>query len=206
MSKKTTSFFFLIFFILFSSFVFGQQKNIASIRNLIENNAAIEAIEKTEELLELDQNNPILLNLRAIATIFQSSVNDETNNKIALIFLTKAIKIDSLNAELFYNRSWVNMALNKNINAWLDAQKAVSLDSSNVLYQNNVLKHFWLMKKNKEALLLAEKQIKKFPNDGYAYHVRGNLKRDFLKKYIEGNEDLKKSEELKWQGGFHLIY
>lgn len=206
MTEKTTSFFFLIYFLLFSSLVFGQQKNFVAIRNLIENNAAIEAIEKTEELLEKDPTNSTLLNLRAVATIYQSSVNDETNNKIALTFINKAIKIDSSNAILFYNRSWINMALNKDKNAWLDAQKAVSIDSTNVLYQNNLLKHFWLMKKNKEALAIAEKQIEKFPNDGYAYHVRGNLKRDVLKKYIEGNEDLKKSEELKWQGGFHLIY
>jgi hypothetical protein len=45
-----------------------------------------------------------------------------------------------------------------------------------------------------------------FPGDGYAYYVRGNLKRDYLHKYPEGNKDIKLGEQLGWRQGMHLMY
>jgi hypothetical protein len=37
-------------------------------------------------------------------------------------------------------------------------------------------------------------------------YVRGQLKRDYLHKYPEGNKDIKKSEALGWKKGFDLMY
>lgn len=79
--------------------------------------------------------------------------------------------------------------------------KALSLDTTDVLLYGDVLRSLWIRNKNREAYAYADKVIALFPNDGYAFYVRGNLKRDFLHKYPEGNIDIKRSEMLAGNRG-----
>ena len=164
------------------------------------------AIPLLDSCIKINNKNADVYNLRACATIYSSSVNDEKNNKTAIRFFTLAIGIDSTNNWYYNNRGWSYQMLDNYAPAMKDFRMAISLDTANVYYYGNVLRVLWLQKKNKEAYTYSEKIIALFPADGYAYYVRGQLKRDYLHKYPEGNKDIKKGEELGWQQGLRLFY
>ncbi len=175
-------------------------------RRLMGESEYVKAILLIDKCILLDNKNAYVYNLKGCATVFKSSINDEINNKQALILFNKAIEIDSSKSEYYNNRGWANQNLDKLILSYLDYKKALSLDTNNLVSYSNILRNLWIRNKFKDAYTYSEILIKKFPNDGYAYHVRGNLKRDYLHKYKEGNIDLKISEKLRWNMGQFFIY
>jgi tetratricopeptide (TPR) repeat protein len=164
------------------------------------------AIPLLDSCIKINKNDAGACNLRACATIYQSSLNDEKNNRVAIGFLTQAIQNDSSNSWYYNNRGWSYQMLDKYAASLKDFKRAMSLDTSNVYFYGNILRVLWLQNKKKEAYAYSDKIIGLFPNDGYAYYVRGQLKRDYLHKYPEGNKDIKKSEELGWLQGMQLYY
>ena len=165
-----------------------------------------EAIPLLDSCIKKAGGDAYVNNLRGCATVLQSSLNDDKNNLAAIGSYTKAIRSDSSNSWFYNNRGWSHQFLENYTAALKDFKKASSLDTTDVYLYGNVLRVLWLQKKNKEAYAYSEKLIKLFPTDGYAYYVRGQLKRDYLHKYPEGNKDIKKSEELGWQQGVRLYY
>jgi tetratricopeptide (TPR) repeat protein len=159
-----------------------------------------------DKCILLDGKNAYTYNLKGCATVFKSFINDEKNNKQAAILFTKAILLDSLKSEYYNNRGWAYQNLDKLPQSYGDYKKALLLDTSNMNSHHNILRNLWIRNKFKDAYAYAEIVIKKFPNNGYAYHVRGNLKRDYLHKYKEGNMDIAISEKLKWSMGHFFIY
>lgn len=164
------------------------------------------AIPLLDSCIKINKTDPVAFNLRGCATIYQDAVNDEKNNKKAIGFFTKAIQLDSSNAWYYHNRGWSFQQLDKYAASLKDFRKAVALDTANVNLYGNVLRVLWLQNKNKEAYAYSEKIIRLFPRNGYAYYVRGQLKRDYLHKYPEGNIDIRKSEKLEWEQGIRLHY
>jgi Flp pilus assembly protein TadD len=179
---------------------------ITKARNLMHNDNYKMAILFLDSCLKNNPVNAEACNLRGCATIFQSSVNDEKNNKVAISFFSRALQYDSTNFFYLNNRGWAYQILDDYLKSHADFTKAVQLDSNNAELHGNVLRNLWLRKKNKEAYNYCNKLIEKFPANGYAWYVRGQLKRDYLHKYPEGNKDIKKSEELGWHQGFYLMY
>jgi tetratricopeptide (TPR) repeat protein len=179
---------------------------VSEARKLMQNANYKTAIILLDRCLKMDQTNATAYNLRGCATIFQSYVNDEKNNKTAIIFFSKALQYDGANFFYLNNRGWAYQNLDDYLNSSLDFRKAVELDSNNVELHCNVLRNLWIRNRYKEAYAYCDKLINKFPNDGYAWYVRGQLKRDYLHKYPEGNKDIKKSEALGWKKGFDLMY
>lgn len=175
-------------------------------RNLLSNGMNAEAIYTLEASIKNGCTQSAIYNLIGCSFMTLTFVNDDTNNLKAIRHFDVAIKQDSSNPAFYNNRGWALQNLNKYKLALSDFKKAAFLDSMDVNYQGNVLRVLWILNKYKEAYSFAEELIKKFPEDGYAYHVRGNLKRDYLKKYPEGNLDIKKSELLKWRGGIYRRY
>jgi tetratricopeptide (TPR) repeat protein len=155
-------------------------------------------------LISIDSSDAPSLNLRACATIFRSSINDKKNNDTAIVFFTRAIRHDTTNYRYYVNRGWALQTMDKYQSSLKDFRKALILDSAVVDLHNKVLMSLYVQNRNKEAYALANRIIGKFPEDGYAWYVRGNLKRDYLHKYPEGNKDIKKSEELGWKMGYRL--
>jgi tetratricopeptide (TPR) repeat protein len=180
--------------------------HMAKARDLMERGEYKTALPFIDRCLLQDPNNSVAYNLRGCATILQSAVNDEKNNRTALDFFNKALKYDSTNASYLNNRGWAWQNLDDLKKSYTDYVKAVRLDSNNVQLQGNVLRNLWIRNRNKEAYDYSNKLIAKFPDDGWAYHVRGELKRDYLHKYPEGNKDIKKGKDLGWTGGFNLMY
>lgn len=166
----------------------------------------VSAISLLDSCIKINGKDASIYNMRAIATIYSGPVNDEKNNKIAIRFFTQAIQLDSNNGRYYNNRGWCYQFVDNYTSSMRDFKKAMSLDTANVGYHGNILRVLWVQDKNKEAYAYADKTITRFPNDGYAYYVRGQLKRDYLHKYPEGNKDIKKSEELGWQQGIALHY
>jgi tetratricopeptide (TPR) repeat protein len=201
----------LPFIIIFYSLTATAQATInndcyAAARNQAGSSQYSLAIATADSCLQKDSNDAALLNLVGCATIYRSSLNDEANNKLAITFLSKAIKIDPANAMYYSNRGWSWQMLDKYSAAMKDFRKALSLDSNNVELYGHVLRVLWLQNKNKEAMSFAGEVISKFPEDGYAWYVRGQLKRDYLHQYVEGNKDVKKGEQLGWRQGMQLYY
>lgn len=184
----------------------AQTISIEHLRELMKLGKYTQVIE--EAGLELTQNkaDANLYNIVGCATIYQSYINDEKNNKEAILFFTKAIQLDSSVANFYVNRGWAYQSLDNYVASYKDYKKALSLDSNRVELHGHVLRTMWLRKKYKEAYAFSTSIIEKFPTDGYAYHVRGNLKRDYLHKYPEGNLDIKESNRLGWRAGFYLEY
>ena len=164
------------------------------------------AISLFDSCIKINSKDANAYNLRAIATIYSRPINDKKNNPVAIQFFTKAIKIDSTDSRYYNNRGWCYQFMDNYPLSMKDFKKALSLDTTNAYYHGNVLRVLWIQNKNKEAYAYAEKMISLLPNDGYAYYVRGQLKRDYLHKYPEGNRDIKKSEELGWRSGIRLLY
>lgn len=165
-----------------------------------------EANYQIDSALKIYPTDPNFMNLKAIMVIYSGPVNDEKNDKIALELLNKAIEYDAERASYYNNRGWVYQFLDQYENAQKDFDKAAKLAPNSVDFLGNTLRIRWIRNRKKEALALANEIILKFPKDGYAYHVRGELKRDYLHKYLEGNKDKKLGKELGWNGGVHLIY
>lgn len=175
-------------------------------RLLMEAGEYRQAIVLLDNCLLTDSTNAAAYNLRGCATIFQAPVNDEKNNKTAILFFTRALHRDSTNYFYLNNRGWAWQNLDNLIRSYADFKAALRLDSSNVELHGNILRNLWLRNRNREAYNYCNKMIDQFPGDGYAWYVRGQLKRDYLHKYPEGNLDIKKSEELGWKQGFWLLY
>ena len=153
-----------------------------------------------------EPNAARLYNLKANAILSSGSINEEVHDKQAIKLFSKAIALDSTDARYFNNRGWAYQFLDFYKKASKDFDKAVELSPNRVAYHHNTLRILWIGRKYKAAMRLCDKLIARFPDDGYAYHVRGNLKRDYLHKYLEGNKDIKKSKELGWGGGILLEY
>ncbi|HLG39198.1 MAG TPA: tetratricopeptide repeat protein [Chitinophagaceae bacterium] len=164
------------------------------------------AIALLDSCIKINKSDANLYNMRGCATIYQDAINDEKNNKTAIQFFNKAIQTDSTDYRYYVNRGWAWQNLDKYANSLKDYKKALSLDTNNVELHGHVLRSLWIQNKNKEAYAYSNKIIRQFPNDGYAYYVRGQLKRDYLHKYPEGNKDIKIAEELRWERGFNLYY
>ena len=210
MNKKITGVFF--FLVVFQVSVFSSKASdsctilINKVKELMRNDDYKTAIILLDSCLKMEPTNAVAYNLRGCATIFRSSINDEKNNTIAIAFFSKALQCDSMNYFYLNNRGWAHQNLDDYIKSYSDFRKAVQLDSNNVELQGNVLRNLWLRKKNRDAYNYSDKLINKFPTNGYAWYVRGQLKRDYLHKYPEGNKDIKKAEELGWKQGFDLMY
>lgn len=145
-------------------------------------------------------------NLKAIMVIYSGPVNNEANDRLAIKYLTTAILSEPNRAAFYNNRGWVYQFMNNYHLAKKDFDQAAKLEAENVRYAGNRLRLLFIQKKNKAAFALCNQLIKQFPKNGYAYHVRGHLKRDYLHKYLEGNKDIKKAKELDWAGGIYLVY
>lgn len=154
--------------------------------------------------LAIDSTDASMYNLRACATIFSAPVNDTKNNDTAIRYFGKAIRFDSTNYRYYSNRGWALQTMNKYKRSFSDFRKALSLDTTVIDLHNKVLMSLVVQNRNKEAYAMANRIIEKFPDGGYAWYIRGHLKRDYLHKYVEGNKDIKKSEELGWRMGYWL--
>ena len=162
------------------------------------------AIYWAEQCLKVDSADASMYNLRACATLYSAPINDEKNNDTAIRYFGKAIRYDSTNYRYYANRGRAYQTIDKHKSALKDFRKALSLDSSNVESHGRVLMSLFVQNRNKEAYAMASKIIEKFPEHGYAWYVRGQLKRDYLHKYPEGNKDIKKGTELGWRQGYWL--
>lgn len=184
----------------------AQPINIDHFKELMQQGEYKQLIEEANKEIAKNNADAFVYNIIGCATIYQSSINDTKNNKEAIMYFSKAIKLDSTVAGFYVNRGWAYQSLDEYLLSYKDYKKAVSLDSNRVELHGHVLRNVWLRTKYKEAYALSNVIIKKFPLDGYAFHVRGNLKRDYLHKYPEGNIDLKESVRLGWRAGFYLEY
>lgn len=176
------------------------------IQKLYRSDSNDEAMAVVDSALQEYPNHHAYLNLKALLVLNLGPINDEKNDRIALELLNKAIEQKPSYASYYNNRGWVHQFLDDYEAAKKDYDLAAELNPTSVNLMGNTLRILWMMKRNKEALAKANEIIETFPKDGYAYHVRGNLKRDYLHKYIEGNKDIKISKELGWNGGIFLVY
>jgi tetratricopeptide (TPR) repeat protein len=159
-----------------------------------------------DSCLKNDPNHAAANNLKGCAAIRLTTINDEKNVRLAIACFSKAILLEPANYVYYNNRGWAYGNLDENIKASADFNKAIQLDSSLLVLQMNVLRMLYVRNRNKEAYAYCDRLIRMFPDDGYAYYVRGNLKRDYLHKYPEGNKDIKLGEELGWRQGMYLMY
>ncbi len=164
------------------------------------------AILSLDSCIRLDSTRALLYNWRACATQYQGPVNEKKNCLEAIRFYTKAIALDSLQFGYYANRAFAWQNLDKGKQALADYRKALSLDTSNVQLYGHVLRSLWIQRRNKEALAYASLVFLKFPEHGYAYYVWGQLKRDYLHQYADGNQDIKRSELLGWEHGIPVYY
>ena len=200
----------IIFLSLIVSSVYAQNTSVhvsyEDLCHLVKTHQTEEADFQIEKQLRDDSNNARLYNLKALNIIHSGPINDLKNDKAALTFMNKAISINPNEAGFYANRGWVYQFMNNYKMAKKDFDEAAHLEPNNIKFRGHQLRILWIMKRKKEALSMATNLIKEFPNNGYAYHVRGHLKRDYLHKYIEGNKDLKKAKELGWASGIHFVY
>lgn len=173
---------------------------------LMESDRYKEAISLIDEYIAKGCTDARLYNLKGCALIHSDVINDEINNKKAIVCFKKAIERDSLNCFYFSNIGWAYQNIDNWQNCYASYKKAALLDSNHIELHQNVLRFLFFRNRNKEAMAYCNYMIKKFPSDGYAYYVRGNLKRDYLHKYPEGNKDIKLSEEIGWRQGMLLFY
>jgi tetratricopeptide (TPR) repeat protein len=164
------------------------------------------AIPVLDSCIKLNPSEARLYNLLGCATIYQDVLNHTKNNLAALRLFDKAINLDTTNYRFYTNRAFARQMLDNYAGSLADHKKALSFDTTNVELHANVLRLLWIQRKNKQAFDYANKMTQDFPLNGYAYHVRGQLKRDWLHKYLEGNKDIKKSEVLGWRQGLELYY
>ncbi|MBN2756489.1 MAG: hypothetical protein JXR51_04860 [Bacteroidales bacterium] len=165
-----------------------------------------EAIPFLDKCIDLNPNWHYLYNLRACCYMHKNSINDSLNNRMAVKDFSKAIFLYDKISDYYNNRGWSYQMLENYAYALSDFKSAASISPDSVYLHNNILRVLFLTHKNKLALELADSLILNFTDCGYAYYIRGHLKRDYLHKYIEGNKDIKKSKELDWEKGVKIIY
>ncbi len=145
-------------------------------------------------------------NTRGACYMCQGPINDSEGLRLGIKDFNEAIKINNKNPKYYNNRGWAYQFQDKYPEALSSFETARKLDSTNVGFHGNILRVKFITNQNKEALKLCDSIIQKFPNDGYAYHVRGDLKRDYLHKYLEGNKDKEKAKEIGWNQGVNLLF
>jgi tetratricopeptide (TPR) repeat protein len=159
-----------------------------------------------DSLINLEPAFDLLYNLRACCYIYKGSINDAYNDSIAISNWDQAIELNSKEAMYYYNRGYIQLIQDNYEEAERDYTMAYMLEPDDKRYHHGYLKIKMIRNKNEEALEIADEVIAKYPKDGYAYYIRGNLKRDYLKRYKEGNVDIAKGKELGWNGGFGLLF
>ena len=179
---------------------------LSKAKNYIGEDQYRKAIPFLDSCIGMNNKDAAVYNLRGCATIYQDVLNDTKNNQQAILFFNKAIAMDSTNYWYIANRAHAWQNLDKFKKSLSDYKKALSLDTTNVELHGDVLRSLWIQNRNKEAFAYCSKIIQQFPAHGYAWYVRGQLKRDYLHQYPEGNKDIKKSEELGWAQGLRLYY
>ena len=207
-------FYFTLFFVVYTFSAVAQSVNSKDflegvyndIIHLKKTGQLEEALYKTNLTIQQYPAQANLYNLKAMIVLATGSINDTKNDKAAILLLDAAINLAPSVAAYYNNRGWVHQIMNQYKLAQKDFDKAVELEPTKVEYQHNPLRLLFIQNKNKAALALCEVLINKFPKDGYAYYVRGELKRDYLHKYLEGNKDKKLAKELGWHSGINLIY
>lgn len=204
----------VLFLITISTLTWGQvattEDYLESVYNdilqLKKTNQRQEALYKTSLTIQQYPERGAFYNLKAILVLAGGSINNKKNDKAAILLLDSAILYAPDAASYYNNRGWIHQIMDHYKLAKKDFDKAVELEPTRVEYQHNPLRLLFIQNKNKAAMVLCNILIDKFPKDGYAYHVRGELKRDYLHKYIEGNKDKKRAKELGWNGGIYLRY
>lgn len=146
------------------------------------------------------------LNLKVIVILASGPINDQQNDSLALVLLSKAINIDSTRASFYNNRGWVYQLMGQYDKAFNDFNRAVVLEPNNVRVWHNPIRILLIQKDVKQSLDYCNRCITKFPNDGYAYFVRGTILNEFVGNKNLADEDFKKSHELGWEKGIYLIY
>tara|TARA_Y100000813_G_scaffold89128_1_gene63280 strand:- start:576 stop:1238 length:663 start_codon:yes stop_codon:yes gene_type:complete len=162
------------------------------------------AINYLDSCIKVCPGSDLLHNHIAYCYHVKTFINDDENNKIAIENLNTAIELNGNKAKYYHNRGICYKNLKMYSNAKTDFEKALYIDTTNIQYHHNILTTELITNQDKNALDYANYLIKKFPEDGYAYYIRGHLKRDYLKKYIEGNKDIELSEKLGWRRGFYM--
>lgn len=165
-----------------------------------------EAYYKASLTLEQHPGQADFYNLKAMVVLATGSINDAKNDQAAILLLDSAIQYAPNRAAFYNNRGWIYQIMDKYSLAEKDYDKAANIEPSNIDFQCNRLRLLYVRNRNKAAMALCDQLIAQFPEDGYAYYVRGNLKRDYLHKYVEGNKDIKLSKQLGWHSGIHLKY
>ena len=165
-----------------------------------------EAITSLNQFISRYPNDADGYNTRGVCYIYQGSINDSLGLHLAINDFNQAIELNSKNPRYYHNRGWAYQMQDDYSVSLRSFERARQLDSNYILFQHNVLRVKLLSKRRQEALELSDSLIQRFPKDGYAYHIRGNLKRDYLHQYPEGNKDKAKGKELGWKGGMNLLY
>lgn len=172
----------------------------------MENQNYPRAIQYVDSALIIKPNDAQTYNTQGVAYIYSGSVNDPINNAKAIKSFDKAIELDDTQHTFYNNRGWAYQIMDKYKMASKDYDQAMYLQPYTVEYHGNVLRVLYLTKQYNEALQMCDSIINQFPNDGYAYHIRGEIKRDHLHQYLEGNEDKEMAQELEWSQGIQLYY
>lgn len=163
------------------------------------------AIVYLDSLIALEPSYDLLYNIRGYCHVYSGHINDKYNDSCAIVDFSAAISLNSTEAYYYHNRADIYVIQNEYELAELDFKQALERSPDNLKYLKSYLKVKMLSNQNEIAMQLADELIAKYPEDGYAYYIRGNLKRDYLHKYVEGNVDVKKGQDLGWNGGFGLI-
>ncbi len=150
----------------------------------------------------------VLYNTRACTYIHSASINDKENNLIAQMDFDSAIKYASTQSLGFYhyNRGHSYLMLGNEKKSLEEAKKAVALKPNNAQLEGTVLKLLYIMDSFPVALVMCDSLIAKYPKNGYPYYIRGQIKRDYLHTYIEGNKDKAKARELGMAQGLYFYY
>ncbi len=206
--------FVLLLFVVYSNELLAQNVNLSGkvgsryndIVHLKKTDQYEEALHLVNKTLKKYKKHPDFLNLKAMVILSKGAINDKTNDSIAISLLDQAIAIAPKRAAFYNNRGWLYQLLGKYDKAKKDFEHAVALESNNLLYRQNPIRILFIQKKVPQVLKLCNQAILDFPKDGYAYFVRGNVLREYVKKEKLGNQDLKKAHELGWKKGFHFEY
>ncbi len=178
--------------------------SLNEVKKLLKNREYDQALHALETCINLYPERDDLYNYKGYIIINSGPINNEENNIEAIKAFSKAIQLYPL-PKYYNNRGWSYQMLEKYPESIADFDKAVEINPSDVILNHNVLRLKYITKKYKVAMDLCDEHILKFPDDGYAYHVRGKLKRNYLKKYIEGNKDIKISKEKDWFKGPRIM-
>ena len=141
-----------------------------------------EAMHLVNRTLKKHPKQADFLNLKAMVILSQGAINDKKNDSIAITFLDQAIEVDSNRAAFYNNRGWLYQLLGKYDRAIKDFSKAAKLNPRNIRYRHNPIRILFIQKNVPEVLKLCNNAIFDFPEDGYAYFVRGSVLREYSQK------------------------